>query len=68
MEGKLMRDIESAWIKMEKVEHERELSLREELIREERLEQLEEKFERKVRWQQDVFVYGFINMVAIRGV
>jgi len=50
-----MRDIESAWIK--KVEHERELSLREELIGQERLEQLAEKFERKVRWQQDVFVY-----------
>jgi len=47
-EGKLVRDIESAWIKMEKAEHGRELSLREELIRQERLEQLAEKFERKV--------------------
>jgi len=46
-EGKLVRDIESAWIRLEKAEHERELSLREELIRQERLEQLAEKFERK---------------------
>jgi spectrin beta len=32
-EGKLIRDIESAWTRMEKAEHDRELALREELIR-----------------------------------
>lgn len=47
-EGFLIRDIESAWLHLEKAEHDRELALREELIRQERLEQLAEKFERKV--------------------
>ena len=32
-EGKTVRDIETAWIQLEKAEHERELALREELIR-----------------------------------
>ena len=32
-EGKLIRDIESAWTRLEKAEHDRELALREELIR-----------------------------------
>jgi hypothetical protein len=32
-EGKLISDINNAWDKLEKAEHERELSLREELIR-----------------------------------
>lgn len=47
-EGKLIRDIETGWVRLEKAEHDRELALREELIRQERLEQLAEKFERKV--------------------
>ena len=32
-EGKLIRDINLAWERLEKAEHERELALREELIR-----------------------------------
>lgn len=32
-EGKLIRDIETAWTRLEKAEHDRELALREELIR-----------------------------------
>lgn len=47
-EGKMIRDIESAWSVLEKAEHDRELLLREELIRQERLEMLAKKFERKV--------------------
>jgi spectrin beta len=47
-EGKLIRDIEVAWNDLESAEHDREIALREELIRQERLEQLAEKFERKV--------------------
>ena len=32
-EGKLIRDIESSWTLLEKAEHDRELALREELVR-----------------------------------
>ena len=46
-EGKMLHDINRAWQILEKAEHDRELSLREELIRQERLEQLAAKFERK---------------------
>ncbi|ESO10412.1 hypothetical protein HELRODRAFT_183634 [Helobdella robusta] len=46
-EGKLIRDVESAWLRLERAEHDRELALREELIRQERLKQLAEKFEKK---------------------
>uniref|UniRef100_A0A8W8HW58 Uncharacterized protein n=1 Tax=Magallana gigas TaxID=29159 RepID=A0A8W8HW58_MAGGI len=38
-EGKLISDINKAWDRLEKAEHERELALREELIRQEKLEQ-----------------------------
>ena len=47
-EGMLIRDIESAWVVLEKAEHDRELALRQELIRQERLDQLAVKFEKKV--------------------
>ncbi|XP_078000869.1 spectrin beta chain, non-erythrocytic 5-like isoform X3 [Glandiceps talaboti] len=46
-EGKLLNDIEKAWDALEGAEHGRERALREELMRQERLEQLAEKFERK---------------------
>lgn len=39
-EGKMIHDINRAWERLEKAEHERELALREELIRQEKLEQL----------------------------
>ncbi|XP_052269284.1 spectrin beta chain, non-erythrocytic 1-like isoform X3 [Dreissena polymorpha] len=46
-EGFLIHDIESAWMKLEKSEHGRETALRDELIRQERLEQLAQRFRRK---------------------
>ncbi|CAH1792317.1 unnamed protein product [Owenia fusiformis] len=46
-EGKMISDINKAWEKLEKSEHERELALREELIRQEKLEQLAARFDRK---------------------
>ncbi|XP_028968283.1 spectrin beta chain-like [Galendromus occidentalis] len=46
-EGKMISDINKAWEQLEKAEHERELALREELIRQEKLEQLAARFDRK---------------------
>lgn len=46
-EGKMISDINRAWERLEKAEHERELALREELIRQEKLEQLAHRFDRK---------------------
>lgn len=46
-EGKLVHDIEKAWDELEKAEHRREVALREELLRHERLENLAYRFERK---------------------
>ena len=46
-EGKMIADINRAWDQLEKSEHERELALREELIRQEKLEQLAARFDRK---------------------
>ena len=48
-EGFMIHDIESAWGRLEKSEHGRETALREELIRQERLEQLAQRFRRKVK-------------------
>lgn len=46
-DGKLVQDIERAWEVLEKAEHSREVALRNELLRQQRLEQLNYKFERK---------------------
>ncbi|XP_014213231.1 spectrin beta chain, non-erythrocytic 1 isoform X2 [Copidosoma floridanum] len=46
-EGQLVNDIERKWIELERAEHRREVALRSELLRQERLEQLNYKFERK---------------------
>ncbi|ROT82106.1 Spectrin beta chain [Penaeus vannamei] len=46
-EGKMISDINKAWERLEKAEHERELALREELIRQEKLAQLAARFNRK---------------------
>ncbi|CDW55393.1 Spectrin beta chain [Trichuris trichiura] len=46
-EGRLISDINKAWENLEKAEHERELALKEELIRQEKLEQLAARFDRK---------------------
>lgn len=43
----MISDINKAWERLEKSEHERELCLREELIRQEKLEQLATRFDRK---------------------
>lgn len=47
-EGQLVHDIEKAWDELEKAEHRREVALREELLRQEKLENLAYRFERKV--------------------
>lgn len=46
-EGKLISDINRAWQELERAEHARELALRDELIRQEKLEQLASRFDRK---------------------
>ncbi|XP_015783267.1 spectrin beta chain isoform X3 [Tetranychus urticae] len=46
-EGRMISDVNKAWERLEKAEHERELALREELIRQEKLEQLAARFDRK---------------------
>ncbi|RDD43106.1 Spectrin beta chain, non-erythrocytic 1 [Trichoplax sp. H2] len=48
-EGKTISEINKAWGKLEKAEHERELALRQEILRLERLEQLAAQFDRKAR-------------------
>jgi spectrin beta len=56
-EGKMISDINRAWENLERAEHERELALREEILRQERLEQLATKFNRKAglreKWLTD---------------
>uniref|UniRef100_A0A1B0D969 Karst n=1 Tax=Phlebotomus papatasi TaxID=29031 RepID=A0A1B0D969_PHLPP len=46
-EGQLVNDIEKSWQMLEYAEHSREVDLREELLRQEKLEQLNYKFEKK---------------------
>ncbi|XP_076313686.1 LOW QUALITY PROTEIN: spectrin beta chain, non-erythrocytic 5-like [Tachypleus tridentatus] len=46
-EGKLVHDLERAWNELEKAEHRREVALREELLRQKRLENLAFRFDRK---------------------
>uniref|UniRef100_A0A8C8MH28 Spectrin beta chain n=1 Tax=Oncorhynchus tshawytscha TaxID=74940 RepID=A0A8C8MH28_ONCTS len=51
-EGKLISDINKTWERLEKAEHERELSLRTELIRQEKLEQLARRFDCKAAMRE----------------
>ncbi|KAM9146827.1 spectrin beta chain, erythrocytic isoform 1-T2 [Pangshura tecta] len=51
-EGRLVSDINRAWEWLEKAEHERELALRHELIRQEKLEQLARRFDRKAAMRE----------------
>uniref|UniRef100_A0A674DZJ1 Spectrin beta, non-erythrocytic 1 n=1 Tax=Salmo trutta TaxID=8032 RepID=A0A674DZJ1_SALTR len=51
-EGKLISDINKTWERLEKAEHERELALRTELIRQEKLEQLARRFDRKAAMRE----------------
>lgn len=46
-EGKTLNDINRAWENLERAEHERELALREEMIRQEKLKQLAWRFDKK---------------------
>lgn len=51
-EGQLIADINRAWTRLEKAEHARELALRDELIRQEKLEQLAARFDRKASMRE----------------
>uniref|UniRef100_A0A8D2LEI7 Spectrin beta chain n=1 Tax=Varanus komodoensis TaxID=61221 RepID=A0A8D2LEI7_VARKO len=51
-EGRLISDINKGWERLEKAEHERELALRNELIRQEKLEQLAARFDRKAAMRE----------------
>lgn len=55
-DGKMINDIEKAWQRLENAEHNREVALREELLRQEKLEQLNYKFEKK-----SVLREGYLN-------
>merc|ERR1719410_2377054 len=60
-EGQRPHDIEQAWVQLEKQEHGAEVALKEELLRQEKLEQLAYKFERK-----SVLREGYLNeMIAV---
>ncbi|CAB4064553.1 SPTB [Lepeophtheirus salmonis] len=61
-ESKTISDINRAWERLEKAEHERELALREELIRQEKLEQLAARFNQAASKKHeaietDIFAY-----------
>jgi len=47
-EGQLIHDLERAWEALDKAENRRELALREELLRQTHLEQLAERFDKKI--------------------
>ncbi|MGH0132314.1 UNVERIFIED_CONTAM: hypothetical protein FKN15_050523 [Acipenser sinensis] len=51
-EGALVSDINRGWERLEKAEHSRELALRNELIRQEKLEQLARRFDRKAAMRE----------------
>nr|XP_003408759.2 spectrin beta chain, erythrocytic isoform X1 [Loxodonta africana] len=51
-EGKLVSDINRAWESLEEAEYQRELALRNELIRQEKLEQLARRFDRKAAMRE----------------
>ncbi|XP_065183632.1 spectrin beta chain, non-erythrocytic 1-like [Sycon ciliatum] len=56
-DGKAIKDVNKAWVKLEAAEHGREERLRKELIRQEKLEQLAARFSRKAElrevWLED---------------
>ncbi|XP_027827729.2 spectrin beta chain, erythrocytic isoform X2 [Ovis aries] len=51
-DGKLVSDINRAWESLEEAEYRRELALRDELIRQEKLEQLARRFDRKAAMRE----------------
>ncbi|XP_062907873.1 spectrin beta chain, non-erythrocytic 1-like isoform X1 [Mobula hypostoma] len=62
-EGKLISDINRGWERLEKAEHERELVLRNELIRQEKLEQLARRFDRKA-FMRETWLYENQRLVS----
>ena len=55
-DGLLVRDINNLWQQMEHEEHAREVALREELIRQQQLEELASRFDRKANMRE-----GWLN-------
>lgn len=51
-EGRSISDINKAWSRLEKAEHEREVALRNELIRQEKLELLAQRFDHKITMRE----------------
>ncbi|XP_060114613.1 spectrin beta chain, non-erythrocytic 4 [Heteronotia binoei] len=51
-EGRSISDINKAWARLEKAEHEREVALRNELIRQEKLELLAQRFDHKAAMRE----------------
>jgi len=51
-EGLLVADINTLWQEMESEEHSREVALREELIRQQQLEELASRFDRKAKLRE----------------
>ncbi|CAG2065461.1 unnamed protein product [Timema podura] len=49
LDGQLIHDLERSWEGLERAEYRREVALRQELLRQQRLEHLNYKFEKKVR-------------------
>ena len=52
-EGKTIHDLESAWSRLEKAEHARDMALKKELNRQEQLEQTYAKFDKKAKLRED---------------
>ncbi|XP_069773508.1 spectrin beta chain, non-erythrocytic 1-like isoform X2 [Narcine bancroftii] len=63
LEGKLISDINRGWERLEKAEHERELVLRNELIRQEKLEQLARRFDRKA-FMRETWLYENQRLIS----
>lgn len=52
-EGKTINDLETSWCALERAEHERDLALKRELNRQEQLEQMYAKFDKKAKLRED---------------
>lgn len=52
-DGRTLHDLEAAWSRLEKAEHERDMALKKELNRQEQLEQLYAKFDKKAKLRED---------------
>ena len=66
-DGVSVHDLQRSWDSLERAEHQREVALREELLRQERLEQLAYKFERKAS-PFSMKYSRFLKMVVKKGV